>query len=130
MPQATDLIVKNGAAVDKTFTLINPAAGDGGVASWALKEGVISAVFPIFTASATRTGNSSRQLRTKFRLPSSFTDSVSGQTMVASAAEMNVTVAIPETFPESLKADFVAYATNLLNTALVKALIKDAYPAT
>lgn len=130
MPQAIDLVIKNAAAVDKTFTLINPAAGDGGLASWYLKEGTISAVFPAITAVARKTGNDSRKLQLKIVLPSSFTDSVTGKTMTDSAAESNITVSIPNSFPESLKADFVAYVTNTVKHALVQAMMKDAYPAT
>lgn len=132
MPQAQDLVVKNGAStpVDKTFTLISPAAGDNSLAQWALKEGSISAVFPTFTAMARKTGNQSRQLRIKLRLPSSYTDSVTGLTQVGTGAEMNVTYAIPDTFPEALKGDFVAFSANLLNHAMVKAMIRDAYSAT
>lgn len=130
MPQATNLVVKNGTNVDKTFTLISPAAGDGGIASWALKEGSIASVFPLFTASAGKTSNRSRQLRLKYRLPSSYTDTVTGLTNVGSAAEVNITVSVPDDFPESLKDDFVAFATNLPATTLVKSMIRDAYSAT
>lgn len=132
MPQATDITVNNGAGtpVAKTFTLISPSAGDGGLAQWALKEGTISAVFPSLSAMAGRTGNNSRKLTVKFRLPSSYTDSVSGLTMVSSSAEMNVTFSVPNSFPESLKADYVAFATNILSSTLFKAMIRDAYPAT
>lgn len=132
MPQASNLVVKNGAATpaDKTFTSISPAAGDGGLASWALKEGTISAVFPSLTAMARATSNNSRQLRVKFRLPSSFTDAATGRTIVASGAEMNVTFSVPGDFPELLKNDFTAYSLNLLTTPLFKEMIRDAYPAT
>lgn len=132
MPQQTDLVVNNGAtpAVSKTFQAVSPAAGDGGIAEWALKEGTISAVFPRLTAMSTKTSNQSRKLTLKVRLPSSYTESVSGLTNVGSAAEFNAVVSIPNSFPESLKDDFVAYATNLLGTALIKAMIRDAEPAT
>lgn len=130
MPQATDLVIKNGAAVDKTFTLISPAAGDGGIAQWALKEGTISSVFPALTASANRTGNNSRVLKVKFKQPSSFTDAVTGLTNVNSAAEMNVTFSIPASYPEALKNDFTAFAIGALNTVLFKSMIRDAYSAT
>lgn len=132
MPQASDIVVNNGAGspVAKTFSLISPSAGDGGLAQWALKEGTISAVFPSLTAMAGKTGNNSRKLTIKFRLPSSYTDSVSGLTMVSSSAEMNVTFSVPNSFPESLKADYVAFSTNILSSVLVKSMIRDAYPAT
>lgn len=132
MPQATSLTVKNGAGtpVDKTFTLISPAAGDGGVAAWALKEGTISAVFPQLTAMAIATRNNSRKLTVKLKLPSSYTEVATGRTMVASAAEMNVSFSLPSDYPEALKADFTAFALNLLATPLFKEMIRDAYPAT
>ena len=129
MPQATNLVVKNAASVDKTFTLITPAAGDGGVAEWALKEGTISSVFPRVTASAHATPRG-RNCAIKLRIPSSFTDSVTGLTNVGSAFEVNVKVAVPGDFPEALKDDCVAFATNAVATALLKAVIRDAIPAT
>lgn len=132
MPQATNITVKNGAStpVDKTFILVTPAAGDGGIAAWALKEGPISSVFPTITASAHRTANKSRKLTLKFRLPSSYNDAVTGLTSVGSAAEANISISMPDTFPEALKNDFVAFAANIVGNQLVKELMHDAYPAT
>ena len=129
MPQAIDLIVQNGAAVNKTFTLISPAAGDGGVAQWALKEGTISAVFPAFTSSSSSKPKG-RNLKLKFTHPSSYTDAVTGLTMVNNRAEINISVSIPSDFPEASKNDFVAFCANLINHAFVKSLIRDAVPAT
>lgn len=131
MPQATDLVIKNAANVDKTFTLITPAAGDGGVAQWALKEGAISGVFPQLTASAHRNvGQKSRNLKTKFVHPSGWVDASTGLTSVGSRAEFNSSVTIPDDFPEDKKADFVAFATLSFRTALLQAMIRDAVPAT
>lgn len=133
MPQATNLVVKNGAVtpVDKTFTLLAPAAGYNSVAEWALKEGVISSVFPKFTAMASdNRQSSSKKVQLKFRLPSSYTDSVTGLTAVSSAFEFNGSVTIPDDFPEALKADAVAFVVNLIGTALVQSMIRDGAPAT
>ena len=129
MPQATDLIVQNGAAEYKTFSSISPAAGDGGVAQWALKEGTISAVFPAFTSSSS-SRSKGRNLKLKFTHPSSYTDAVTGLTMVNNRAEINISVSIPSDFPEASKSDFVAFGVNLINNAFVKSLIRDAVPAT
>lgn len=129
MPQAADIIVDNGALVSKTFILVTAAAGDGGMAEWALKEGLISTAFPTFTAVATKTNNKSRKLQLKLKVPASFTDAATGQTLITAATEMNVTFSVPNSFPESMKDDHVAYATNLLNTTLVKSMIRDAYGA-
>lgn len=129
MPQAANLTVNNGAAVSKTFTLVTPAAGDGGVAEWALKEGLVSTAFPTFTAMATKTSNNSRKLQIKLKVPASYTDAATGQTSITAATEMNATFSVPNSFPESMKDDHVAFATNLLNTVLVKSMIRDAYGA-
>lgn len=130
MPQATDLIIKNAAGVNKTFALITPAAGDGGVARWALKEGTISSVFPTITSSATSTSRNSRNAHIKIHVPSSYTDSVTGLTNVAGGPEANLKVAMPNDFPEAMKPDWVAYVVGAVQTALVQAVIKDATPAT
>lgn len=130
MPQATDLIIKNAAGVNKTFVLITPAAGDGGVARWALKEGTISSVFPTITSSATATSRNSRNAHIKIHVPSSYTDSVTGLTNVAGGPEANLKVAVPNDFPEAMKADWVAYVVGAVQTALIQAVIKDATPAT
>lgn len=132
MPQATDLVVKNGAStpVDKTFTLVSPAAGDGGVALWYLKEGAVSAAFLSFTAAAHKTANGSRKLTLRFAQPSSYVDSVTGKTMVGPKALATVTVSIPDDFPEASKNDFVAFAANLVSHPLVKTSMRDAYSFT
>lgn len=131
MPQATDIIINNGAGtpVAKTFTLLTPSAGDASVAEWALKEGAISSIFPRITSSANRTSNSSRNVKVKLRLPSSYTDTVTGKTLVGSAFELNVTASVPDDFPEALKNDAVAFTTNLMAHALIKAMVRDAVPA-
>lgn len=131
MPQATDLVIKNGAGTDKTFNLLTPAAGDGGIAEWALKEGTISSVFPMITASAGKSQNrTSRVLKLKLYVPSSYTDAVTGLTNVGSRAEVNVSVTVPNDFPEAKKDDFVAFFKNGVATVLLQSMIRDALPAT
>lgn len=130
MPQATNLVIKNAAAVDKTFALLTPAAGDKGIAEWALKEGLISSIFPRLTAEAHRTNNASRKANLKLRVPSSYTDAVTGLTKVGSSFEAHISVSVPDDFPEALRDDAAAFVTNGLKTTLLTALIRDAYPAT
>lgn len=131
MPQAIDITINNGAAtpVAKTFTLLAPAAGYGSVAEWALKEGTISSVFPRISLSARKTANSSGKTVVKLKIPSSYTDSVTGLTKVGSSFEVNAEITVPDTFPESLKNDAVAFASNLFANTLVKACMRDANPA-
>lgn len=130
MPQATNLTVKNAAGVDKTFTLLNPAAGSGGIAEWALREGTISSVFPKLTAMARPTKNASNVAHIKLKVPSSYTDAVTGLTNVGSAFELNVTASVPDNLPEAIKDDCVAYAVNTINHAMIRAIIRDAVSAT
>lgn len=132
MPQATDLVINNGAGtpVAKTFTLLAPAAGDNSVATWALKEGTISSVFPRLSCLAKATGNQSRKAQIKLKVPSSYTDTVTGLTKVGSAFEADIYATVPDDFPESLKNDAVAFTVNALQQALFKAVIRDGLPTT
>lgn len=132
MPAAVDIVINNGAGtpVAKTFTLQSPAAGYNSVADWALKEGTIGAVFPRISCLAKVTGNKSKQSQWKLRVPSSYTDTVTGLTRVGSAFEVNITTSVPDDFPEALKADAVAFLSNLAAHALFKAEVRDATPTT
>jgi hypothetical protein len=130
MPQAEDLVIKNAADADKTFSLLAPAAGYNSVAEWALKEGTISSVFPRITALARPTGNSSKKSQIKLKIPSSYTDSVTGLTKVGSGFEADLSVSVPDDFPEALKNDAVAYTVNMIANAVLKAVFRDGSPAT
>lgn len=130
MPQAADIVINNGAAVAKTFTLYAPSASDSSVAQWKLKEGTIASVFPSITTSARSTGNQSRKMQGKLRIPSSFTDTVTGLTKVGSAFEFDFSASVPDDYPESLKADAIAFAKNLVANAIVQAQMRDGLPAT
>jgi len=132
MPQAADIVINNGAGtpVAKTFTLISPAAGDGSFANWRLKEGTISTIFPRIAIAARQNGNRARKAQIKLQIPSSYTDTVTGLTKVGSSFDLNVDVTVPDDFPEALKNDAVAFATNMMADAIVRAVVRDAVPAT
>lgn len=132
MPQATDIVIKNGAGtpVDKIFTLLAPAAGDNSYANWRLKEGAISSVFPRIAMLARANGNNARKANIKMQIPSSYTDTVTGLTKVGSSFDLNIDVTVPDDFPESLKSDAVAFAKNLVAHAITQAVMRDAVPAT
>lgn len=133
MPQAIDLTINNGAGtpVAKLFVLQTPAAGDNSVASWALKEGTISKVFPTIKHSARRNnGDNARKSQITIAVPSSYTETATGLTAVGSAAVFNGTVTMPDDYPEALKNDFVAFIKNALAHALFQASMRDALPTT
>lgn len=130
MPQATNLIVKDKAGVNKTFTLLTPAAGYGSPAEWALKEGATAAVWPTATLSAHKTGNRSRRVPVKVRIPASYTSVTTGLPVVSSSMEFNGSVSVPDDFPDDQKDNGVAYIAGVINTALVMACFRDGLPAT
>lgn len=129
MPQAINLVLKNAANVDKTFTLMSPAAGDGSYANWRLKEGATSLAFPR-VAVATRVGASARKANIKLQIPATYLDARTGLPVVASTFDFNADITVPDGFPESSKDDAVAFVTNLIANAVIKAIVRDAVPAT
>lgn len=133
MPQAADITVNNGAGtpVAKTFTLLEPAASGGSSAKWALKEGTNWNTFNKIEASSRRNATRDAQkLAMTFSFPSTYVDAASTLTLVNDQAVVNITVTIPDDFPEAKKDDLVAFTANLANHALVKAMIRDARAAT
>lgn len=129
MPQQTNLVINDNAAVARTFEAISPGSY-GTVAEWVYKSGVVSTVFPRVTALATKTQNQSNKLSVKLKIPSSYVDTATGLTKAGTACEFNITASVPDAFPEALRADAVAFAKNLVAHTLIQAMLKDAVPAT
>lgn len=132
MPQAIDIILKDGLAtpVDRTFALNNPSAGLNSVAEWQYRKGNMPAGFPTITSSATRSKSGVRRTKIKLVIPYTVVDPSSGLPSVVSKYEFNGDWAFDSLFPEDQKADAVAFCSNLLANALVKAMIRDANPGT
>lgn len=130
MPQATNLVIKNASNVDKTLTLISPAAGFGSNAMWRIKEGAIVGAFPTLTSQARKTGNKSQLTQLKFAVPCTYVDSTTGRTYVGSQAVMNCTVSVPDEFPEAMRDDFATYCGGIVKDVVIKAQIRDGVPAT
>lgn len=138
MPQASNLVLKNGATtpVDKTFTLLAPAAGYGSIAEWALREGGTPNMYPRITA-LVRAGMSpgsgsklpTKVIQCKFRLPYGYTD-VNGVAVTTGAAEANLSFTLPDDFPDSLSADFVAFSKNFMATTVLADMLAQRAPAT
>ena len=129
MPQAVDIVLKNGAGVSKTFTLMTPAAGDNSYAQWRLKEGAIPSIFPRIAMLA-RAGNRARKAEIKLQVPSSYLDTVTGLTKVGSQFDLKIEVTVPDDFPEALREDTKSFAKELVANAIAQAMVRDAYPAT
>lgn len=129
MPQAQDIIVQDASFVDKTFTLMTPAAGDGGLAVWALQVGGSPVAHPRFTLMAKTTTNRSRKAQVKLRVPYYYTDAVTGLVKAGPAFEFNGDATVPDEFPNALRDDAVAFTTHLIGSTLVRACLRDGYPA-
>lgn len=129
MPQAANITIANGANVQKTFTLMTPAAGDGSYAQWRLKEGAIATVFPRLAALA-RNGNKARKANLKLQVPSSYTDAATGLPKVGSSFDFNVEVTVPDDFPEALRDDAKAFARGFIAHPIIQEMIRDAFAAT
>lgn len=135
MPQATNLIVKNAANVDKTFTLQTPAPGDGTHAIWQLKEGVAPNVFPTFRALARPLGpNQSTRVPGRYAsgmltIGQPVTDPSTGLIIVHDGFFFKFEAGIRDNFPETMRDDAAAFAGNLVKTALITAMIRDGFPA-
>jgi hypothetical protein len=126
MPQATDLVVKNASDVDKTFTLLAPAAGFGGLASWALKEGPTSNVYPTFSAQAIQQASANMRLHFRFKMPAYYTSVTTGLPVVNNAVEWHLTGVVPSAYPQASVPDSVAFASNLILTDLVQEMMAGA----
>jgi len=123
MPQAADFTINNGAGtpVAKTFTLLAPAAGVNGEAKWELREGANSTVFPRFSA-VLRPDPSVKGFSSvmKHRYPAAYTDTTTGLVKPSAVAEFVGTVKMPDDFPETDKANFVAFIVNSVANSLWK----------
>lgn len=136
MPQATSFTIKNGAStpVDKTFSLISPAAGYGGVADWRLKEGGSEIAFPAVTYTARDVSQSQRRkAQMKIRVPAVYIDQATQQPALLNFAEANLEVTLPHGFPESQKADFIAFVKHSIAHVMFSGpdgALRDAVPLT
>lgn len=124
MPQAVDFTINNAAAAAKVFNLLAPASGINGEARWELREGANSTVFPRFTA-VLRADPSIKGYASvmKFWHPQPYTDTTTGLVKPASAAEVIITVKMPNDFAEATKADTVAFTKNAVAHALWQAFL-------
>lgn len=129
MPQATALVIKNAAGVDKTFSLDAPAAGYAGVAEWSLKEGATPNVFPRVTLSATPT-RQVRATKVVLTVPFAYNDPATGLPIVGDTFLVDLKVKVPNGFPVAMRDDAVAYTKGVISDALVAACYRDGNPAT
>lgn len=129
MPQATDLSLKNNAAVAKTFALATPA-GPTAPAVWYLREGANPGVFPkVECSSASAAGGAGRKVKLSFNLPVA-TVNASGATVSAAKMSFNLDVTVPDLVPDASRDDAVAFVKDLVASTLMVSVFKTGYAPT
>lgn len=129
MPQATDLVLKNGAAVAKTFSLAQPASGTSS-AIWYLREGANPSVYPNVEMSSQKGATpATRKVKLTVRVPVASVDS-SGATRSIAAMTFDITAAVPDLVPDASRDDAIAFVSESLAASLIKASFKVGYAPT
>lgn len=123
MPQAINIVIKNDAAVDKTFDLATPSSGNL-PAVWLLREGANQGVFPKVEVSARKNGNGdARKVQITLQVPFPVTDST-GIVRKGGTLVFNIDAVVPDLVPDPLRDTAIAYVGNLLQNTLIKETIK------
>lgn len=129
MPQATDLTLKNAAAVNKTFALATPASATA-PAVWFLREGANQSIFPKVEISSDRIAKGDgRKVKATVRVPTPVVDS-NGVTRSSGEFLFVIDGTVPALVPDSIRDDAIAYVGSLITAALVKEIFKTGYSAT
>lgn len=129
MPQATDLVLKNAAAVNKTFALAAPASGSSS-ALWYLREGANQGIFPKVEISARKNGDAdARKVQITLSVPFPVT-STSGAVTRGAAMSFNIDATVPDLVPDATRDDAIAFVGALLADTLVKASLKVGFAPT
>jgi hypothetical protein len=129
MPQATNLVLKNAADVDKTFALAAPAAGTSS-AVWFLREGANQSVFPKIEISGARASSGpGRKTKTTLKVPVPVTDS---NGVVRSGGDYLVVIdaTAPDSVPDGTRDDAIAYIASLVAATLWQETAQTGYAPT
>lgn len=129
MPQATNVIVNNAAAVAKTFALAAPASGNM-PAVWFLREGANQTVYPKLEVSSDKiVKGSGRKVKLTLRVPTAVTSSTG---VVSNAGDMffSIDAAVPALVPDSVRDDAIAFIGNIVINAIMKETFKTGYAPT
>lgn len=128
MPQATNLLLKNNAAEDKTFVLASPASANQ-PAVWFNREGANQGVYPtVLQSSAPNGARDARKVHSTLKVPVGVTGT-DGSTRRLSAMEFNLTVTIPDSVPDAIRDDAIAFFNSYVSTDLAKEVHKVGFAA-
>lgn len=123
MPQAIDLTIKKAnGTTDITWTLMQPASGDGSVATWRSNSvGSSPATRPQMSVSSKTAASGVRHVNGTISFPSFVTDT-NGIQQVQGVNYFNFHASIAPSALDSDSTEMAAQAANLLATTLLKAV--------
>lgn len=128
MPAASNIVINNGSAVAKTFSVVNPQNG-ASAAEFRDVSITVRGHQPVITELVTRaSGNASRD-KVKFTVitPILRTNG-SGTTEVADYASFRGEFTLPNSMLAAERADLLAFAKNLAAHASIESAVKDVLP--
>lgn len=129
--QANNITIKDSTGADILYTLISPAAGFGPSAVWYHKNGISQVLFPkLMAASERRNGQKMTRATIRIEDPTGYTDAVTGLSVATVTPLAKLEVFMPDAYPEDMKDQWVNRVVELVKSDQVKAIIRDALPAT
>jgi len=128
MPAASNIVINNGSAVTKTFSVVSPQNG-GSSAEYRDVSVTVRGHQPVITELVTRaTGNASRdKVKVTVVLPILRTNG-SGVTEVVDYASFRGELTLPNTMLALERADLLAFARNLMLHGSIASAVNDVLP--
>ena len=133
MPSMANIVVKKAdGATDVTYAALQPSSGDGVAAVWRNESaGTSSAVKPTVSMSSRWNGpKTARRVDVSYVYPHTYTDTNTGLVLVKDKVPVTLSAVVPAAVPDTVVAEAVAQAMNLLDSALFVESVKTGYAPT
>lgn len=124
MAQIAPLVLKDGAAVNHTFT---PVGTDSGIATYQDVSSGIAISFPTITTSLRLPSKKATSAKATMKIVVPVTEVLAPSTLPTKAFELfaNLEVVMPEKATPNQRADIAAYTANLLASTPVQDMLKN-----
>jgi hypothetical protein len=133
MPQMADITVKKADGVTNiVYSALTPSSGDKTAAQWRSETaGAAAALRPTFQLSSQWNGpRTARRVDFVYQYPFTVTDSTTTVTSVKARIPFSGTMTLPAEIPDTVVAEAVAQAGNLLVSTLIQSSLKAGYAPT
>lgn len=133
MPQMADITVKKADAVTNiTYSALTPSSGDKVAAQWRSETaGLAAGLRPTFTMQSQYNGpRTARRVDFTFQYPFTVTDSTTTVTTVKARVPFSGSMTLPVEIPDTVVAEAVAQACNLLVSTLAQSSFKTGFAPT